>query len=376
MTAPEPPPGPEARPSDGLDGIGPIPKWWIYRGTGVPNPYLSSLAERLPPAPPWRDFSGGPDQPDPPSDDGESDRVLGAASERAPRPLTDHETRAIDAVNAALILRRPLLVTGDPGVGKSALAHRVARELGLGRVLRWPITSGTGVRRGLYEYDPIARIHDISADVAAAPETDQAASHPIGQYLRLGPLGTALLPHRLPRVLLIDEFDKGDVDLADDLLDVLENGRYQIPELARLRSAQREVIVPTDDPGVHARVYEGEVRCHAFPFIVITSNGERPFPAAFRRRCLPLRLEPPSAEQLADIVSAHFLGRDRAQSQELIAQFTRRRDAVHGLSIDQLLNSVHLASSTIHGNAASLEPDAWNRVLDLVWQRLTEAGHE
>lgn len=77
---------------------------------------------------------------------------------------------------------------------------------------------------------------------------------------------------------MIDEFDKGDIDLANDLLDVLENGRYPIPELARLRASQEYIAVPTDDPGRTATVRAGEVRCHAFPFIVITSNGERPFP--------------------------------------------------------------------------------------------------
>ncbi len=374
MTASEATPAPE--PGRSGDGDGTPPPWWIYRGTGRPNPYLSSLEERLPAPPPWRTFDGGPDQPEAPPDDSDSARVLGAAGEVVSRPYTEHETRVVDAVNAALVLRRPLLVTGDPGVGKSALAHRVSRELGLGRVLRWPITSSSDLRSGLYEYDPIARIHDISADAAAAPDAQQRVERPIGDYLRLGPLGTALLPHRLPRVLLIDEFDKSGIDLADDLLDVLENGSYRIAELARLRSTQPEVTVPTDDPGGTATVREGLVRCHEFPFIVITSNGERPFPPAFRRRCLPVRLERPSAEELADIVSAHFLGRDRARDRDLITQFLRRRDEVNGLSIDQLLNSVHLASSDVHSHATSLGPHAWNRILDLVWQRLTEAGHE
>lgn len=372
-----PGPTPEWSPASDESGDGSArPQWWIYRGTGTPSPYLASLQERLPAPPPWRSFDGGPDQPDPPPDDHESTRVLGAASATTSRPLTEHEVRVTDAVNAALLLRRPLLVTGSPGVGKSALAHRVSRELGLGRVLRWSITSRSDLRSGLYEYDPIARIHDISADAAATPDTRESVDRPIGDYLRLGPLGTALLPHRLPRVLLIDEFDKSDTDLADDLLDVLESGTYRIPELTRLRSAQPEVAVPTDDPGRTATVHEGVVRCHEFPFIVITSNGERPLPPAFRRRCLPVRLERPTAEELADMVSAHFVGRARDRDRELITQFLRRCDEVNGLSIDQLLNSVHLASSDVHAHATSLDPDAWNRILDLVWQRLTEAGNE
>ncbi|WP_082127081.1 AAA family ATPase [Allosalinactinospora lopnorensis] len=366
------PPGPRGAADDDSR----TPLWWIYRGTGCPGPYFASLQERLPDPPPWRRFDGGPDQPDPPADDNETARVLGSATEKATRPLTDHESHVVEAVNTALLLRRPLLVTGDPGVGKSALAYRVSRELKLGRVLRWSITSRSDLRSGLYEYDPIARIHDISADAASTPAAGGPVDRPIGDYLRLGPLGTALLPHRLPRVLIIDEFDKSDVDLADDLLDVLENGSYRIPELTRLRSVQPEVTVPTDDPGRTATVHEGLVRCRQFPFIVITSNGERPFPPAFRRRCLPIRLERPTAEQLADMICAHFTDRDRSQDRDLVTEFLRRCDEVNGLSIDQLLNSVHLVSSDVRSHATSLGPNAWNRILDLVWQRLTEAGHE
>ncbi|MFC3998613.1 AAA family ATPase [Nocardiopsis sediminis] len=364
---------PTSGPAHAGTGGSPSPSWWIYRGTGRPDLYAASLQERLPHPPPWRRFDGGPDQPDPPADETETTRILGASASPADRPLTEHETTVVDAVNTALLLRRPLLITGDPGVGKSSLAYRVARELRLGRVLRWSITSRSTLRDGLYRYDPLARIQDISADAAAAAGTTPD-DRPIGDYLRLGPLGTALLPHRLPRVLVIDEFDKGDADLANDLLGVLENGSYDIPELARLRSAQPRITVPTDDPGSTAPIDGGAVRCHEFPFIAITSNGERPFPPAFLRRCLPLRLQRPTHDQLADIVCAHFDGRDRAADRELIAEFLRRCDELGGLSIDQLLNSVHLVSSEVRTHATSLDPNAWNRILGLVWQRLMEAG--
>lgn len=370
-SAPEPGPGrPESGPA--------FPSWWIYRGTGTPSPYAPPLSERLPPPPPWRRFPGIPDGTEPPIDEAEMERVLGPGHGAPARRLTEAETAVADAVNAALLLRRPLLVTGRPGVGKSSLAYRVSRELGLGRVLRWSITSRTSLADGLYSYDPLARIHDISADAAAlGPEAAEGeVRRPIGDYLRLGPLGTALLPAELPRVLVIDEFDKGDADLADDLLDVLENGRFRIPELARLRASRPEVAVPTDDPGRTATVRGGEVVCREFPFIVITSNSERPFPAAFRRRCLPVELPPPTQEQLAEIVAAHFSGRDAAADRELIRAFVERSAGKGGLSIDQLLNSVHLVSSDVRARATSWDPNAWQHVLDVIWQRLTETGPE
>ncbi|GAA1094601.1 AAA family ATPase [Nocardiopsis composta] len=353
------------------------PSWWVYRGTGAPSPYAPPLRERLPPPPPWRRFPGAPDTAPPPEDPAETERVLGPPRPAAHRPLSPAETEVATAVNAALLLRRPLLVTGPPGVGKSSLAYRVARELGLGRVLRWSITSRSTLASGLYEYDPLARIHDISADAAAAPAGGApAARRPIGDYLRLGPLGTALLPTAQPRALVIDEFDKGDADLANDLLDVLESGGYRIPELARLSSSEPEVTVPTDDPGRTAVVRHGSVTCHEFPFTVITSNSERPFPAAFRRRCLPVELRPPDREQLAEIVAAHFGTREQGADRELIRAFLEESADKGGLSIDQLLNSVHLVSADVRDHATSWDSDAWQHVLDVIWQRLTETDRE
>src|SRR5690606_40909536 len=104
------------------------PSWWVYRGPGAPSPYAPPLRERLPPPPPWRRFPGAPDTAPPPEDPAETERVLGPPRPAAHRPLSPAETEVATAVNAALLLRRPLLVTGPPGVGKSSLAYRVARE--------------------------------------------------------------------------------------------------------------------------------------------------------------------------------------------------------------------------------------------------------
>jgi len=163
----------------------------------------------------------------------------------------------------------------------------------------------------------------------------------IGRYLRLGPLGTALLPDDTPRVLLIDEIDKAPLDLPNDLLSTFEEGEYDVPELVRIAKVQPKVEVLTADGTRTEKIERGHVRCRQFPFIVMTSNGERDFPAAFLRRCVRIKIDVPKHEQLEEIVRAH-LGPDMvAKAEELILQFeTRARDK--DLANDQLLNAIHL----------------------------------
>ncbi|WP_103884776.1 AAA family ATPase [Actinacidiphila yanglinensis] len=369
--------------------------WWVYRGTGLPA-HDVSLDEVLPPAPPWRTFDGVSAHPDladrpredrtepaPPDEDpAEVQRRLGSSLSALGRNTVEG-----DMVNAALLLRRPLLVTGRPGTGKSTLAYRISRELGLGRVLRWPITSHSTLRSGLYAYDAVGRVHALAeqdraearaaasgnsdasgaSDGAAGP-ADTATATDIGSFLQLGPLGTALLPYRHPRVLLVDEFDKSDMDFPNDLLDVFEAGEYVVPELARLR--QRLVDVQTDDPGGSAYVADGRVRCRAFPVVVITSNGEREFPPAFLRRCLHLQMPEPDLDRLTDIVTAH-LGAvaEEPRLRELIRGFAERSTRERGLAADQLLNALYLASSGAHSEGAE-----WEELLHAVWRRLDGPG--
>ncbi|MFI6460311.1 AAA family ATPase [Streptomyces sp. NPDC050538] len=373
-----------------------IPRpWWIYRGTGLPL-HDFELSENLPPAPPWRTFDGrsalrpGAD-PDPKragSGSGRKDlgRVAAAPVEPAPPPESEAELRRrlgatlggmpadpteADLVNAALILRRPLLVTGRPGTGKSTLAYRISRELRLGRVLRWPITSHTTLRSGLYRYDAVGRIHAAAtydapaSDDAPRPMADAPVSN-IGSFLELGPLGTALLPYALPRVLLIDEFDKSDMDLPNDLLDVFEAGEFTVPELARMRSHQPVVEVRSDDTDRTVLIENGRVRCREFPLVVITSNGERDFPPAFLRRCLHLHMEEPEPKRLADIVAAHLGPQDKdPRVAELIRTFAEHSAQEQGLATDQLLNSIWLATSGAYSRGAD-----WDTLLRAVWHRL------
>ncbi|WP_028922404.1 AAA family ATPase [Pseudonocardia acaciae] len=354
------------------------PGWWVYHGTGRAS-YDVPLNELLPPAPPWRSFRGGPlpAHDVPPEDDGEMERRLG--SEFQVRDVDPHE---VDMVNAALYLRRPLLVTGRPGTGKSSLAFRIARELRLGRVLRWPITSHTSLKRGLYTYDAIGRAFAAGTTQAVARwrrETGGGAPDPgevadlvgqepsIGEFVRLGPLGTAFMPTRLPRVLLIDELDKSEADMPNDLLSIFEDGEFTIPELERIRNREPEVTVFTDDPEATSTVSGGRVRCHAFPVIIITSNGERDFPPAFLRRCLRLETRPPNADQLAAIVASHLVGTNEEHRLRLVQEFMERSEKNGGLPADKLMEAVYLATS-----GAYRENDAsWSRLVDSLWRQLT-----
>jgi len=298
----------------------------IFLGSAEPHDSIG----KLPPPPPWRDFGRGA---------------------RAQKGKTYHAgTREIELVNAALYLRRPLLITGRPGVGKTSLAHAVAWELKLGEVLTWPINTRTTLQHGLYDYDAIGRVRDASvkAEQHLTDGDDKQVAHSIGNYIRLGPLGTALLGESSrPRVLLIDEIDKGDVDLPNDLLNAFEEGEFEIRELARAGGA-REEMVATHDGGT-IKIFGGKVSCNVFPLVFLTSNGEREFPPAFLRRCLRLDIEPPNPGDLAIIVENH-LNIDpqyRTAVDKLISNFVRQRED-QVLATDQLLNSIFLSIQGIN----------------------------
>jgi MoxR-like ATPase len=330
------------------------PAWWLYHGHGLP-PNDGEAPATLPTPPSWRTFDGGPPLPTPAGSDAEFTRRLGVPAEA---PTAEASLEEIQTVNAALYLRRPLLITGNPGVGKSCVAYKIAHELALGPVLRWPISSRTVALEGLWEYDAIGRVQ--------AAATEEGAD--VGKFVRLGPLGTALLPYERPRVLLIDELDKSDIHLPNDLLAIFEDGDFEIQPLARIAASQAEVTVFTHDRGGRATVHEGHVQCHEFPVVVITSNGERDFPPAFLRRCLRLEMPQPSLEQLTTMVAAHVQTVPQ-NAHSMIAEFVASSEQEGGLANDQLLNAMHMATS-----GAYQHDQNWDLLRDSLWQRLTTGG--
>jgi MoxR-like ATPase len=276
-----------------------------YQGDGVARDVM------LPEPPPWRTFP-----------------------RRSLAEVFQPPAGLVDAVNAALCLRRPLLVTGAPGSGKSTIIDSVAAELKLDTPLRWHVTSQSILSEALYRYDVLGRIHAHQL----GGSTDD-----IAPFLQLGPLGTALLPSGRPRALLIDEIDKSDLDLPSDLLNVLERGEYEIPELARHKDA--EVNVQEWGSNRRHRVVRGLVQCTEFPFIVITNNGERDFPPPFLRRCV--RFSMPSltdTEMLQKVVRAHLSTVDvtTGPALELINEFASRVRNGELLAVDQLLGAAYL----------------------------------
>jgi len=339
----------------------------------------------LPPAPPWRRFLSDDDFM-PYRDDAQrrwkalvqfqrTDPRGERARERAESFFMADTPRfqaVVEAVNAALVLRRPLLLTGNPGSGKTSLAYAVAHRLGLGPILRWPISPRSTLREALSTYDAVARLQAVQGD--------QDMKVGVAPFVKLGPLGTAFLPWERPRVVLVDEIDKCDMSLPNELLELFEEGEFDIPELTReakqrqdaaknspVEAAQKnpEEMVATADPGGEALVWGGRVICREFPLILLTSNGEREFPAAFNRRCLRLRMPEPSGdvEVLKQIVRNHLCrGAEADKREELLAaanadiqKFAARFQEADGsratrpadLSVDQLLNLVYL----LHGGA-------------------------
>ncbi|QFU16159.1 AAA family ATPase [Microvirga thermotolerans] len=196
------------------------------------------------------------------------------------------------AVNAAIVLERPLLVKGEPGTGKSVLAEEVAKALGA-PLLTWHVKSTTKAQQGLYEYDAVSRLRDSQLG-------DPRVSD-IRNYIRRGKLWEAFESERRP-VLLIDEIDKADIEFPNDLLLELDRMEFHVYETGETVRAKRR------------------------PVVIITSNNEKELPDAFLRRCFFHYIRFPDAETMARIVEVHYPGLKRRLIEEALRIFFEVRE--------------------------------------------------
>ena len=176
------------------------------------------------------------------------------------------------AVNAAVTLRRPLLVKGEPGTGKTVLAHEIAKAIDA-PLIEWNVKSTTKAQQGLYEYDAVARLRD--------GQLGEKRVHDIANYIRRGKLWQAFTAPEQP-VLLIDEIDKADIEFPNDLLLELDRMEFHVYETKETISAAQR------------------------PIVIITSNNEKELPDAFLRRCFFHYIRFPDADTMREIIDVHY----------------------------------------------------------------------
>ena len=196
------------------------------------------------------------------------------------------------AVNAAIVLERPLLVKGEPGTGKTVLAEEVAKAIGA-PLLTWHIKSTTKAQQGLYEYDAVSRLRDSQLGDARVSD--------ISNYIKRGKLWEAFTHEKRP-VLLIDEIDKADIEFPNDLLLELDRMEFFVYETGETIKAKER------------------------PIVIITSNNEKELPDAFLRRCFFHYIKFPDKATMQSIVDVHFPHIKRELLAQALEAFYQVRD--------------------------------------------------
>jgi MoxR-like ATPase len=191
------------------------------------------------------------------------------------------------AVNAAIVLERPLLVKGEPGTGKTVLAEEIAKALGA-RLITWHIKSTTKAQQGLYEYDAVSRLRDSQLGDGRVSD--------VANYIKRGKLWDAFTAPQRP-VLLIDEIDKADIEFPNDLLLELDRMEFFVYETGETIKAEQR------------------------PIVLITSNNEKELPDAFLRRCFFHYIKFPDHETMNSIVDVHFPGIKKRLVEEALRIF-------------------------------------------------------
>jgi MoxR-like ATPase len=217
------------------------------------------------------------------------------------------------AVNAAVILQRPLLIKGEPGTGKTMLAEQVADALGM-PLIQWHIKSTTKAQQGLYEYDAVSRLRDsqLGGDVSD-----------ISRYISKGKLWQSFISDQ-QSVLLIDEIDKADIEFPNDLLLELDRMEFHVYETGET------------------------IRAENRPVIIITSNNEKELPDAFLRRCFFHFIKFPEVETMKKIIKVHYPDIQSSLVQDALEVFFEVRE-IPGLkkrpSTSELLDWLKLLMS-------------------------------
>ncbi|MBP7734862.1 MAG: MoxR family ATPase [Spirochaetes bacterium] len=192
-----------------------------------------------------------------------------------------------DNVNVSIALERPLIVKGEPGTGKTLLAHSIAKGLGKELII-WNIKSTTKAKEGLYVYDTVQRLNDARFGDGNVSD--------IKQYIKLGKLGEAFKSEEQV-VLLIDEIDKAELEFPNDLLNELDEMSFYIPETGEIIKAKHR------------------------PIMIITSNSEKELPDPFLRRCIFHYIEFPDTELMEDIIKVHYPKIEKTLLREALKRF-------------------------------------------------------